>query len=176
MSRLGALSVGEQPSAAAALPVLESVVAVEPACEGPRREERALDRVGACVDVVECPAHVLGEMPLPSTLRCVDAAGRRFVITTSRLEYAQAAERGEPAFVGGELAVMAAGVRVGRVYSAQLRAWLEQKSADAAWRLSESEAIGGEVYDGAPSERCEVTIGQVLRAIGAQLLGVEVHD
>lgn len=131
---------------------------------------RAQHTVAEYADVLECPAELIASMPLATTLHCVDAAGRHFVVTTSREVYAAAAASGTATFVGGELIAMARAVALGRVlYPAELSAWVTRKMVEPAWRLTHADAVG-EVYERPPL----VKLGPMMSVLGAAITRVEV--
>jgi hypothetical protein len=155
--------LGKQPAFDAPAPAPPPLVAPE----APRAQPHT---VADYADVLECPAELIASMPLATTLHCVDAAGRRFVVTTSREAYVAAAASGTPTFVGGELTAMACAVALGRVlYPAELSAWVARKMVEPAWRLTHADAVG-EVYERPPL----VKLGPMMSVLGAAITRVEV--
>lgn len=144
-------------------------LAVEPAPEPSAPVESSAPVEGA--DVLLCPAHLLGTMSLACTLEC-EAAGVRFIVTTSRTVYSQALVSGTVAFSGKELTRMAAAAAMDRAFPLQLQVWLERKRTELAWGLGWADAMDGVAATDVP----RWTIGEVFSRLGVTLKAVQLED
>lgn len=145
-------------------------LAAEPAPEPSAPVESSAPVEGA--DVLLCPAHLLGTMVLACTLEC-EAAGVRFIVTTSRTVYAQALVSGVVAFSGKELTRIAVAAAMDRAHPLQLQAWLERKRGEPAWPVCWVAAMDGvAVADDVP----RWTIGEVFSRLGVTLKAVQLED
>lgn len=141
---------------------------------GPRQGPPPL----AVVEVLPLRVWLLTAYPAPWSLTCEAIPGRwspgwaTWVITNSREAYAQARASRVPVFVAGELKAMAVAAHHDRVGQRDLARWLERKRRDPGWRLGLRVALGD--YR-AEATRVPTELGEVLSAVGAELLRAEVH-
>jgi hypothetical protein len=123
-------------------------------------------------DVLECPANLLGSMPLWTTLRC-SLGEREFLVTTSRAEHAAAVAAGAVVLTGGELGALALGAAHERVWNVTLEDWLDRKLGEPTFRITVDEALAGYV----PREHIDPwTIGQLFRWLGVSLHEVRTES
>lgn len=129
----------------------------------------------ATLDVCEVlgfDARLLGALPAPSTLVCLDVACERVVITTSQVVFREAC-RSWPTFVGSELAAMALAAEHERASAEAFIQWCDRKREISAWRLTVDAALGAVTGRFDPRGW---SIGRVLGWYGVRVLSVEVDD
>lgn len=128
-------------------------------------------------EVLELPARLLGSLPLRTTLSCQLSDGSLpFTITASRARWA--ALRASRAIVFGllELGALTCAAANDRANAASLRLWCEYKMHTPTWRLTVSGALDGLVESCVVEAPERMTIGAVLSAWGAELVGVHVDN
>lgn len=115
-------------------------------------------------EVLGFNARYLAALPLPATLLCSQAhGGERLALQTA----ASAPEvAGALAFVGPELAALILAAENERANAAVLAIWCARKAAEARWRLTQVEAIGGLGEKPAPRGWA---VERVLWALGLRL-------
>lgn len=110
-------------------------------------------------------------LPVPFTLT-LDRRGALSVCTTSRRVYADAQGR-LPVWLARELECAAVAVEMGRASPAHLDRWLDAKRKGGGWQLTRE--LAGLDVPGAPATS-SITVGALCDALGAELVGVELHE
>ena len=128
------------------------------------------------IPAAECEASVLG-LPVEALPKLspwvlhLRFDGVAFVLTTSRAAYEQARAANVPAFVGGELLVMAFAAQNDRYWPLQLRESIKRKQHNPAWRLTRSYAVGA-VFG---LDALKWTLGEMLERLECTLVSAEVN-
>lgn len=124
-------------------------------------------------DVGALAARWLGAMPERAALRCLASDGRVVFYVTSSRSHWQALRRSRGIVFGLlELDALTYAVACDRVNPASLLTWCAYKQHAPAWRLTVSEALGS-VNCKPDRDPYQLSIGAVLKAMGASLLAVE---
>lgn len=124
----------------------------------------------AMQEVLGCPARWIADLPLATTLLASRAhGGGRLLLTTSRAAHAAAQSAQVPAFVGSEITALARAAEHDRATAQVLEGWCAAKLADPSFRLTPELAV--DLPSGLKPHR-NWTVGQVLRAYGAELVQV----
>jgi hypothetical protein len=132
-----------------------------------------LEAVPAAHDVLKLETRWLGALPERAGLRCLASGGRvAFYITSSRRHWQALRRSGVIVFGLLELDALTHAVACDRVNPASLLTWCAYKQHTPAWRLTVSEALGGAYCKPDPDPH-HLTIGAVLKALGATLIAVE---
>jgi len=130
-----------------------------------------LNNPTAFEEILNYPAHLLPQLPLITAVS-IEAGWWKtpvvFFVNGRLIRLVQS--RGWPAFDGEEFAAIVRGVENDRVWSTDLRQWCNVKKRDPAWRVKESEVMGGVVNP----DSSGWTLERVLKRIEAKLLSLEV--
>lgn len=120
-------------------------------------------------EVLGFSAHLLAQLPLPTTL-VIEVEWWDTPVIFVVNDRARERSDGYPVFDGKEFAAIVRGVENDRVWSTDLRQWCNVKKRDPGWRVKESEVMGRVVNPDSPGW----TLDRVLKRIEAKLLSLEV--
>jgi len=120
-------------------------------------------------EVLGFSAHLLAQLPLPTTL-VIEVEWWNTPVIFVVNDRARDPIDGCPVFDGKEFAAIVKGVENDRVWSTDLRQWCNVKKRDPGWRVKESEVMGGVVNP----DFLGWTLDRVLKRIEAKLLSLEV--